>query len=132
MATELPIGLYQKTTSHFKNGKVISVYCKIQGQGPKLILNQDSDTAELGAEFSLVLQPVAEVAPPIGITPEFPEFPTPETPITTVPPIGVVPPTGITPGLPTPPVPPAGVTPELPGGTATLPGEITESNPEPK
>ena len=101
MADELFIGLYQKTTAHFKEGKVTSIYNKLEGQGPKVVLERSEDTAiELGGEYSLVLQPVEDVTPPIGILPEFPELPTPELPIKPVPPIGTLPPTGVMPELP--------------------------------
>jgi hypothetical protein len=126
MADELFIGLYQKTTAHFKDGKVTSIYNKLEGQGPKVVLERSQEAAiELGGEYSLVLQPVEDVTPPIGIVPEFPELPTPELP--TLPPV-----TGVTPELPggvTPPIgtlPPEGLMPTLPpqGGATTLPGEL--------
>jgi len=115
MADELFIGLYQKTTAHFKEGKVTSIYNKLEGQGPKVVLERSEEAAiELGGEYSLVLQPVEDVTPPIGIIPEFPELPTPELP--TLPPEGVMPelPGGITPPIGT--LPPQGLMPQLPGG----------------
>jgi hypothetical protein len=137
MADELFIGLYQKTTAHFKEGKVTSIYNKLEGQGPKVVLERSEEAAiELGGEYSLVLQPVEDVTPPIGILPEFPELPTPELPtlppVTGVmpelpggitPPIGTLPPQGLMPTLPpyypVPPIgtlPPQGLMPTLPGG----------------
>jgi hypothetical protein len=128
MTDELAVGLYRATAAAFKDGKVTIAYTKEAGQGRKVILEKTTDPAvELGGEYSLVLQPVAEVTPPLPELPEFPTFPTPELPtLPPLPPHGVMPtlPGGIMPPIGT--LPPTGITPELPpsGGATTLPGEV--------
>jgi hypothetical protein len=122
---DFPIGLYRRTTAHYAEGKVTTLFVKQSGQGSKLVLEQSNETTvELGGEFVLVLQPVEEAVPPIiEIPPEYPELPTPEVP--------PAPPEGVTPERPiVKPNPPEGVMPELPQAPDTKPAE--PGKPEPK
>ncbi len=123
MPEDFAIGLYRRTTAHWHNGKVTTLFVKQSGQGSKLVLEQSNETTvTLGGEFTLQLTPIEGAEPPIiTIPPEFPELPTPEVPIKPEAPI-YKPPGGVTPEMPPgiePPIyekPPEGVMPELPPG----------------
>jgi hypothetical protein len=143
MSTEIFVGLYRLTTAHYADEKVTICYSKEGGQGPEIVLNKSPElTITLGGQFSLVIQEIEGVVPPIAPSPGFPEFPlapAPGRPVTLpggfeappqgpsvqprppegfLPPIGTLPPwfngnlTGLMPTLP-----PwfQGITPGLPG-----------------
>jgi hypothetical protein len=76
MAAEIFVGLYRLTTAHYADEKVTICYAKEGGQGPEVVLNKTPElTVTLGGEFSLVIQEVEGVTPPIAPAPGFPEFP---------------------------------------------------------
>lgn len=94
MTDQFPIAVFRRTTAHWHQGKVTTLFVRQSGQGPKLVLEQSNETlVQLGGEFTLALMPVADAEPPIiGIPPEFPELPTPELPPAVKPPIEMLPP----------------------------------------
>jgi hypothetical protein len=130
-------GVYRKTTAHWEDGTVKSLFVKTKGQGSKVLIEacDGKEPIQLGDQYALTLTVIAAGTPVPPIEePEFPELPdntlpevpggTPEHPIYKPPgtpeqpiyrPVYPEQPIYVPPGYPAPPI-------YLPGGG--YPGQL--------